>query len=84
MFNEDQLKWYDKVGRARPTHIAHGISSDNLHEHMRQLLPHSWKLEGNLLSGMTDMGPLVQTIPTDYILTGTDDRGLPVFEKVVL
>jgi hypothetical protein len=84
MFGEDQLKWYDKVNRARPTHIPHGVSADNVETHMRKLKPYSWKLEGNVLVGMTDMGPLKQRIPTDVILIGTDDEGLPIFSKVIL
>lgn len=84
MFSEDQLKWYDKVNKARPTHIPHGINSEDVGDHMRELKPHSWRLEGNKLIGETDMGPLVQMIPTDYICTGTDDKGLPVLKKVVL
>ena len=84
MFSEDQLKWYDRYNKARPTHIPHGITAENINEHMKRLQPESWRLEGNQLIGMTEMGPLVQTIPTDYILTGTDDEGLPIFEKIVL
>lgn len=81
-FSEDQLKWYDKVGKARPTHIPHGITSENINEHMKRLMPNKWELKGNLLIGETEMGPLVQRIPTDYILTGTDDQGYPIFAKV--
>lgn len=84
MFSEDQLKWYDRYNKARPTHIPHGVNSDELDKHMRRLQPESWRLEGNQLIGMTEMGPLVQVIPPDVILTGTDEDGLPIFEKVVL
>jgi hypothetical protein len=83
-WSEDQLKWYDKQGKARPTHISHGVNADELHEHMRQLKPHKWRLHGNMLEGETDMGMLVQRIPTDYILEKTDDNGLPVFRKIEL
>lgn len=84
MFGEDQLKWYDKVNRGRPTHISHGISQDNIDQHMRRLKPHTWRLEGNQLIGMTEMGELRQVIPPEYILVGTTDDGLPHLEKVVL
>lgn len=84
MWSEDQLKWYDKQDRARPTHISHGINLDDIDKHMKKLQPNSWHLEGNKLTGMTDMGPLTQFIPTDYILEGTDDNGLPKFRKVVI
>lgn len=84
MFSEDQLKWYDKYNKARPTHIPHNISTDDLEKHMRKLQPKKWRLEGNRLIGMTEMGPLVQTIPPQYILKGTDKDGLPIFEEIVL
>lgn len=83
MWGEDQLKWYDKVQKARPTHIPHGVNADNIQDHMKRLMPNNWRLEGNVLVGQTDMGELRQTIPTDYILKEVKD-GLPVFEKVVL
>jgi phenylacetate-coenzyme A ligase PaaK-like adenylate-forming protein len=82
MWSDDQLKWYDKQGKARPSHTPHGVTSENIGEHMRELLPHTWKLEGNKLTGMTEMGPLVQMIPTDYVLKGMDDSGKPIFAKV--
>ena len=84
MWGEDQLKWFDKQGKARPGTTAHGVTSDNINEHMRKLMPNKWRLEGNKLIGETEMGPLVQTIPTDVILAGTDDKGLPIFAQVKL
>lgn len=66
-----------------PASYVHG-TEDDVRAKMTQLKPNSWRLEGNKLIGMTDMGPLVQTIPTDYICKGTDKRGLPILEKVVL
>lgn len=84
MFSEDQLKWYDKHSKARPTHIAHGVTSENINEHMQELRPSKWRLEGNKLIGETVMGPLVQTIPTNVILKGVDNSGLPIFAEVEL
>lgn len=84
MWSEDQLKWYDYLGKARPVHTPHGVNGDDLHKHMRRLTPYKWRLEGNKLIGETEMGPLIQNIPTTHILTGTDSEGLPIFEKVVL
>lgn len=82
MFSEDQLKWYDKYNKARPTHIPHGITAENINEHMKELRPKTWHLKGNMLIGETDMGPLHQTIPTDVILVGIDENNLPIFRKV--
>lgn len=84
MWNDKELQFYDKHNKQRPSHAQHGVSPDNLSEHMRQLKPNKWKLHGNVLTGETDMGTLSQTIPTDYILTHTDEDGLPVFKKIVL
>lgn len=83
MWNDAQLKEFDKWNKSRPTNISHGITSENINEHMRQLKPNSWHLRGNMLEGMTDMGMLKQTIPTNVILTGTDN-GLPIFQEVSL
>ena len=84
MWSDDQLKWFDKQGKARPGTTAHGVTSDNINEHMRELRPTQWKLEGNKLIGQTEMGPLVQFIPTNVILTGTDADNLPIFQDVVI
>lgn len=72
-----------KLGAAPPVAIPHGTDED-IRDKLTPLKPNSWKLEGNKLTGMTEMGLLVQMIPTDYILTGTDEKGLPVFKKVIL
>lgn len=79
--------FWRKYNVAPPEATSHQVVDtfeSPLSEKLKQLLPNSWKLEGNKLSGMTEMGELVQFIPTDYILIGKDSRGLPVFQKVVL
>jgi hypothetical protein len=72
-----------KLGAAPPTATPHGTDAE-ISENLKKLMPNSWRMEGNQLIGQTDMGPLVQFIDPAYILTGTDARGLPVFEKVIL
>lgn len=84
MHDEKTLKWFDRIGQRRPEHISHGVSDSEIRERMVQLKPKSWRLEGNLLKGMTEWGELVQTIPPDYICRGTDDQGLPILEKISL
>ena len=69
------------MGIDPPTRDPHG-TLDEISDKMLKLMPHSWKLEGNLLKGQTEMGELVQRIPTDYILIGTDSKGLPKFQKI--
>lgn len=75
--------FYRKLDVPLPTADAHG-TEEEIRKNMKQLLPNEWRLEGNRLIGQTEMGPLVQHIPTDYILEGTDEKGLPKFKRVVL
>lgn len=82
LYSDAYLAWFDKHGVERPENIPH-LKEDDIDKSMKRLLPNTWKLEGNKLIGMTDVGPLVQYIDTSYILTGTDSEGLPVFQKVL-
>lgn len=80
--DERTLREFKRWGKELPEHIPHG-TDDDIRSKLKPLLPHSWKLKGNVLIGQTEMGELVQKIPTSYILKGVDERGLPVFEKVL-
>lgn len=86
MFDEKTLKWFDYHGLKRPTHLPHGIKDtpeNPLSEQLPRLTCRNWKLEGNVLSCDTEMGPLVQTLPsTDYICKGTDTNGMPILQKI--
>lgn len=79
--DEQLLKLYEKEGKSLPSHQPHGTEAD-IKDNMVQLKPSSWRQEGNQLIGETDMGPLVQTVPTSHILIGTDDKGMPVFKQI--
>lgn len=70
-----------KLGAAPPIATPH-VTEEEILKNMKQLKPNSWRLEGNKLIGDTEMGRLVQFIPTDYICKGTDDKGLPILEKI--
>lgn len=72
-----------KLGMPLPTATPH-LYVDDIQKKLKRLMPNSWRLEGNELIGMTDVGELRQTIDPSYILTGTDEEGLPVFKKVVI
>lgn len=76
--------FFRKVLDAPPPTISEHGTEEDVRANMKQLLPSSWRLEGNQLVGMTEMGELRQTIPTDHILIGTDDKGLPIFHRIVL
>lgn len=76
-----QSDFYNKLKLPVPEAIAHGTEKD-ISELLEKLEPKSWRLEGNRLIAETDQGTLVNLIPTDRIMTGTDDKGLPVFAKI--
>jgi hypothetical protein len=75
--------FYKKHNVKPPEHINHGFKIDDIKSVLKELRPNEWRLEGNTLIGKTEMGEIRQTIPTDYICTGTDD-GLPILQKVKL
>lgn len=81
LYSDAYLAWFDKNGVERPENIPH-VKEDEIERNMKRLLPNTWKLEGNRLSGMTEVGELVQFIDPAYILIGTDSQGLPMFKKV--
>lgn len=75
--NKDFQKW----NKPLPTHDEHGTIED-IFEKAERLLPNSWWLEGNILKGHTKLGLIAQTIPTNYILVGTDKDGMPNFKNL--
>lgn len=75
---DKETKQFEKWGKTPPKHVEHG----DINEKLERLQPTEWRLEGNRLIGETKMGTLVQNIPTNYILKGTDKNGLPIFEKI--
>lgn len=84
MHDEAYLKWLDRIGKTRPTQDKHGVDSPEnpISDKLEKLQPRNWRLEGNKLIADTAMGPLVQFIPTDLILTGIDENGLPILTKI--
>lgn len=79
----DNHDWFIKHKLPPPATYSHGTEED-IEKKFKKLKPFSWRMEGNKLIGQTEMGPLVQYLPTDMICTGTDDEGLPILSKVVL
>ena len=77
----DELASFKEWDVPLPTREAHGTPED-IRGNLKSVQPRNWRLQGNRLIADTDMGELSQTIPTDRILTGTDDKGLPVFKKI--
>lgn len=85
-YSEGHLKWFQKHGKALPAHQSHAEDSEEnpISKKLKRLEITDWKLEGNLLTAKTEMGPFVQNISTDYILDGVDSEGLPIFRKITL
>ena len=74
--------WFVNQQLKPPEAIVHGDS--DIKSKLKPAKTWNWKLNGNQLSCETDLGPMSQTVPTDVILVGEDDRGLPILRKVVL
>lgn len=83
MYHHPDSDFLRKLGVTPPTATPH-LTEAEIAQNMQKLQPNSWTLEGNTLIGDTEMGRLVQTIPSDMICTGTDERGLPILRKIVL
>lgn len=83
MHDDKTLQWYDRMGKARPSSEAHGTVED-IRKNLKRLKTENWRVEGNMLKADTDMGPLTQRIPPDYICKGTDSEGLPILVKLSL
>lgn len=82
MLNDNEKEMYERWGKTPPSHEPHG-TPEEIAKNMIELKPTEWKQQGNKLIGETPMGKLVQYIPTNLILKGTDPQGLPILEKVV-
>lgn len=83
--DEKTLKEFERWKVAPPSHEEHGVADTFEHPLRERLISGNctnWRLEGNELCCDSDFGPLRQVIPTDYIMTGVDAKGLPVFKKV--
>ena len=81
MFDEKELRQYDRWGKARPTSDPHG-TPEEIRANMKRAVTSNWRLEGNVLHADSDFGPIVQTIDPGYICKGTDDEGLPILVKL--
>lgn len=77
----EELKQYLDWGKTPPSHEPHGTIEDII-EHLVPAKPRVWRQEGNVITTDTDLGPLSVFIPTDRMLTGTDDDGKPILVKI--
>lgn len=85
MHSEGYLKWFDKHGKPRPVHEEHAEDSKEnpLSSRLKRVQASNWRMEGpGKLVADTDMGPLVQWIPHEYVCEGTDNNGHPILRKI--
>lgn len=78
-----QTDFYRKYKLDPPESISHG-TEEAIRDKMEKLQPTTWRQEGNKLIGKTPQGELVNFIPTNYLLQGTDDDGLPILKEIDL
>jgi len=74
---------YRKLGIEAPDSTLHG-TEEEIKEQMSKYTPINWKLSGNKLIAYTEIGKVMQKIPTDYICYGIDEKGLPILKKIVV
>lgn len=77
------LKEYEKLGIPPPSVFPHGMTPDQMVANLQPATPRNWRQEGNKLICDTEFGELVNYLPTDKLLTGTDELGMPVFTDVL-
>lgn len=83
MIDDKTQKWFERHNLTPPSSTSHNITPEDIRKNLEKLtlIPGTWRLEGNKLTVDTEMGPLVNFISPEYILTGEKD-GLPILEKV--
>lgn len=83
MYSEKELTQFDRWEKSRPKSDTHG-SEEDISRHMVRLMPTKWEQQGNQLIGYVGDTRVVNIIPTNMLLQGTDEQGLPILKKVVL
>jgi hypothetical protein len=77
---EDKI--YEEWGVTPPDRQPHGTETDIQYQMLRPITHGKWTQKGNtIVCGLCPM-PHSATIPVDFILKGTDDKGLPILEKL--
>lgn len=83
MYHHPDEDFFRKLNVDLPKTSAHGTEED-IRGNLKRLDTRDWKLKGNQLTCMTEMGELSQTIPTNKILVGTDKNGMPILQTIAL
>ena len=84
MYDEKELKWFDRYNLQRPVNLPHGEDTyeNPISAKLEKMNGSNWRMEGNKLICDTPNGPMAQFLPVDYIMTGVDDQGLPLLKKI--
>lgn len=67
-----------------PEAISHGVedtASNPLSDQIPKNTVISYVLEGNKLTAQTDLGEVVNFLPTEFILHGVDNNGHPILRR---
>lgn len=81
MLHEADKKLYSRLGLEQPQHIPH-ITEDELRQRIKIEANHKWSQVGNRLICECEIGKHSTLVPTDVLLKGTDDKGLPILTKI--
>lgn len=81
-YEAPDAEWFKKHKLTPPETTAHG-TEEEIQDRMVEMKPKRWRQEANKLIGQTELGEVVNFIPTDMMLTGTDKDGLPILKKIV-
>lgn len=81
ILKEDGSLDYEALGIVPPQSFPHG-TDDDIRKHMQVATAKRWFQRGNELVAETDLGEVINFLPTDIMLKGTDDNGLPILEKL--
>jgi hypothetical protein len=82
----DPDNWFDRNGVERPKHDPH-LTEEELaktFERLRKETVHGdWLQDGNrLVCRKCNPQHASEPIPTEYLLMGTDSKGLPILKKI--
>lgn len=79
--NADGSLNYQALGVEPPKHFDHGSDAD-IRANMQRATPIRWFQRGNELVAETELGEVVNFLPTDMQLTGVDKDNLPILTKL--
>ena len=80
MQNEWDKALFENNGKAPARHIPHFTDAER--EQFRIKANHVWKQRGNQLYCECELGLHTSFIPTNKLMTGTDENGLPMLTDV--